>query len=102
MEKTKLSSAEVQKKLLAHLRYCNYIPQRTSELSTALGIQSSAIRRAGLYLANHGRLRADLVKHGGRKEYLFTLEQLDLFEDNITTVPSLFSRLKSFVLSKIK
>lgn len=77
----KVAAKDAQVMLLAHLRACNYIPQRTSEISKALNIHSSCIRRAGLYLASHGRLRADLVPGRGKGEYIFTLEQLDLFDD---------------------
>ena len=81
-EPIKVVAADAQMMLLAHLRACNYIPQRTSEIAKSLGIHSSCIRRAGLYLANHGRLRADLVPGRGKGEYLFTLDQLDLFDDH--------------------
>lgn len=77
----KVAAADAQRMLMAYLRTVNYIPQRTSEISKALNIHSSCIRRAGLFLANRGRLRADLVPGRGKGEYLFTLEQLDLFDD---------------------
>ena len=76
-----VTAKDAQAMLLAHLRACNYIPQRTSELSRALNIQPSCIRRAGLALAARNVLQADLVKGKGRGEYLFTLQQLDLFYD---------------------
>ena len=77
----KVAAGDAQKMLMAYLRSVNYVPQRTSEISKALNIHSSCIRRAGLFLASRGKLRADLVPGRGKGEYLFTLEQLDLFED---------------------
>jgi len=68
--------------VMAYLRMVNYVPQRTSEISKALNIHSSCIRRAGLFLASHGKIRADLVPGRGKGEYMFTLEQLDLFDDH--------------------
>jgi len=78
----KVAAADAQQMVLSYLRMCNYLPMRTSEISKALNVHSSCIRRAGLYLAAHGRLRADLVPGRGKGEYLFTLEQLDLFDDH--------------------
>ena len=52
--------------VMSYLRMCNYTPQRTSEISKALNVQSSCISRAGLYLAAHGRLRAELVPGRGK------------------------------------
>ena len=80
-EPIKVAAADAQQLLMAYLRTGNYAPQRTSEISKALNIHSSCIRRAGLFLASRGKLRADLVPGRGKGEYLFTLEQLDLFED---------------------
>ena len=84
-----------QAMVMAFLRSCNYTPMRTSELSRALGVHSSCIRRAGLALVAKGRLRADLVPGRGRGEYLFTLQQLDLFDDH-KEPPSLWQRIKGF------
>lgn len=81
-EPIKVAAADAQRLVLSYLRTANYVPQRTSEIAKALNIHSSCIRRAGLYLANHGRIRADLVPGRGKGEYLFTLEQLDLFDDH--------------------
>ena len=83
-EPIKVTAKDAQAMLLAHLRACNYIPQRTSELSKALNIQPSCIRRAGLALASRNVLQADLIKGRGKGEYLFTLQQLDLFYDQPT------------------
>ena len=77
----RMSSEEVQTAILAFLRQSNYVPQRTSEISKALGFQPSCVRRAGLALVSRGVLQADLVKGRGRGEYLFILQQLDLFYD---------------------
>ena len=81
-EPIKVAAGDAQKMVMAYLRMVNYIPQRTSEISKALNIHSSCIRRAGLYLASHGKIRADLVPGRGKGEYMFTLEQLDLFDDH--------------------
>lgn len=81
-EPIRVAAADAQRMVMAYLRMSNYVPQRTSEIAKALNIHSSCIRRAGLYLANHGRLRADLVPGRGKGEYLFTLDQLDLFDDH--------------------
>ena len=81
-EPIKVAAADAQRMVMAYLRMSNYVPQRTSEIAKALNIHSSCIRRAGLYLASHGKLRADLVPGRGKGEYLFTLDQLDLFDDH--------------------
>jgi len=94
-EPIKVAAAEAQRMVLQHLRMRNYVPQRTSEISSALNVHSSCIRRAGLYLSAHGRLRADLVPGRGKGEYLFTLEQLDLFDDH-KEPPNLWQRIKGF------
>lgn len=94
-EPIKVAPADAQRLLLAYLRMSNYIPQRTSEVAKALNIHSSCIRRAGLFLASQGRLRADLVPGRGKGEYLFTLEQLDLFEDPVEPKKSLWQRIKA-------
>lgn len=81
-EPIRVAAADAQRMVMAYLRISNYVPQRTSEIAKALNIHSSCIRRAGLYLASHGKIRADLVPGRGKGEYLFTLDQLDLFEDH--------------------
>ena len=81
-EPIRVAAADAQRMVMAYLRISNYVPQRTSEIAKALNIHSSCIRRAGLYLASHGKLRADLVPGRGKGEYLFTLDQLDLFDDH--------------------
>ena len=92
----KVAAADAQNMVLSYLRMCNYVPMRTSEISKALNVHSSCIRRAGLYLAAHGRLRADLVPGRGKGEYLFTLEQLDLFDDHKDEPKqSIWQRIKS-------
>ena len=92
----RIAAGDAQRMVMSYLRMCNYIPQRTSEISKALNVQSSCIRRAGLYLAAHGRLRAELVPGRGKGEYMFTLEQLDLFDDHKDEPKqSLWQRIKS-------
>lgn len=92
----KVAAKDAQKMVLSYLRMANYVPQRTSEISKALNVHSSCIRRAGLYLAHHGRIRADLVPGRGKGEYLFSLEQLDLFDDHKDAPKvSIWQRIKS-------
>ena len=81
-EPIRVAAADAQRMVMAYLRISNYVPQRTSEIAKALNIHSSCIRRAGLFLASHGKIRADLVPGRGKGEYMFTLEQLDLFDDH--------------------
>lgn len=96
-EPIKVAAKDAQQMLLSYLRMANYVPQRTSEVAKALNIHSSCIRRAGLFLASHGRLRADLVPGRGKGEYLFTLEQLDLFDDHKDEPKkSIWQRIKEF------
>ena len=63
----KVAAGDAQQMVLSYLRMCNYIPQRTSEIAKAMNVHSSCIRRAGLYLAAHGRLRAELVPGRGKE-----------------------------------
>ena len=94
-EPIKVAAADAQRMVMAYLRMVNYVPQRTSEISKALNIHSSCIRRAGLFLASHGKIRADLVPGRGKGEYMFTLEQLDLFDDHKEAPKrSIWQRLK--------
>ena len=92
----KVAAGDAQQMVLSYLRMCNYIPQRTSEIAKAMNVHSSCIRRAALYLAAHGRLRAELVPGRGKGEYMFILEQLDLFDDHKDEPKqSLWQRIKS-------
>mgnify|MGYP003344113669 FL=1 len=92
----KVAPLDAQRMVMSYLRMCNYVPQRTSEIARALNVQPSCIRRAGLYLAAHGRLRAELVPGRGKGEYMFILEQLDLFDDHKDEPKqSLWQRIKS-------
>lgn len=93
----KVAPLDAQRMVMSYLRMCNYVPQRTSEIARALNVQPSCIRRAGLYLASIGNLRAELVKGRGRGEYLFILEQLDLFDDSKPEKKTLWQRLKELV-----
>jgi predicted transcriptional regulator len=96
------TSIEVQRMILFHLREMGY-KARTSELAKDLRVPSSVVRRAGLYLQSKGRLRAELQQsaRGGKGEYLFILEQLDLFDDQKKEVPKpgLWQRLKAWFKS---
>ena len=80
MNTTRVRPEEARAKVLAALRAHNY-KGKTSELAEWTGLQSSVARRAGLYLASRQQLDAERVAGKGKGEFLFTLRQLDLFED---------------------
>jgi hypothetical protein len=80
MNKIHVKPEEARAKVLAALRAHNH-KGRTSELSEWTGMQSSVVRRAGLYLAAKLQLDAQRATGAAKGEYLFTLRQLDLFED---------------------
>ena len=80
MNTTRIKPEEARAKVLAALRAREY-KGKTSELAQWTGLPSSVVRRAGLYLASHLQLDAQRVSSTGKGEYLFTLRQLDLFED---------------------
>lgn len=92
------TSIEVQRMIMFHLREVGY-KARTSELGRDLRVPSSVIRRAGLYLQSQGRLRAELQQspRGGKGEYMFILEQLDLFDDQKKTTPTLWQKIKTWL-----
>ena len=79
--------------VLAALRANNY-KGKTSELAQWTGLPSSVVRRAGLFLANKQQLDARLEPGKGKGEYLFTITQLDLFEDTPKS-KSFWERVKS-------
>lgn len=81
MNKIHVKPEEARARVLAALRAHDY-KGRTSELAEWTGMQSSVVRRAGLYLASHLQLDAQRVSSTGKGEYLFTLRQLDLFKDH--------------------
>lgn len=66
--------------VLAQLRLNGY-KGKTSELAQWTGLPSSVVRRAALYLAANQQIVAVLLPGRGKGEYLFHLQQLDLFED---------------------
>jgi len=80
MNKIRVKPEEARARVLAAFRAHDY-KGKTSELAEWTGMQSSVVRRAGLYLASHLQLDAQRVSSTGKGEYLFTLRQLDLFED---------------------
>lgn len=87
-----ISPEEARALVLAKLREHQF-QGRTSEIATWTGLPSSVVRRAGLYLASKQQLDARLEPGRGKGEYVFTLTQLDLFED--TPRPkSFWQRLK--------
>ena len=80
MNATRVKPEEARARVLAALRAHDY-KGKTSELAEWTGMQSSVVRRAALYLVSHLKLDAQRVSGTGKGEYLFTLRQLDLFED---------------------
>ena len=80
MNTTRIKPEEARAMVLAALRAHDY-KGRTSELAQWTGLPSSVVRRAGLYLASHLQLDVQRATGTSKGEYLFTLRQLDLFED---------------------
>ena len=78
--KTKITPEEARALVLAQLRLHGY-KGRTSELAEWTGLPSSVVRRAALYLSANRQIVAVLLPGRGKGEYLFHLQQLDLFED---------------------
>lgn len=81
MNTTRIKPEEARAMVLAALRAHDY-KGRTSELAQWTGLPSSVVRRAGLYLSSHLQLDAQRATGAAKGEYLFTLRQLDLFEDH--------------------
>lgn len=81
MNTTRIKPEEARAKVLAALRAHDY-KGKTSELAQWTGLPSSVVRRAGLYLSSHLQLDAQRATGAAKGEYLFTLRQLDLFEDH--------------------
>lgn len=79
--KTKITPEEARALVLAQLRAHDY-KGRTSELAQWTGLPSSVVRRAALYLSANRQIVAVLLPGRGKGEYLFHLQQLDLFEDD--------------------
>jgi hypothetical protein len=82
MNSIRVKPEEARARVLAALRAHDY-KGKTSELAEWTGMQSSVVRRAALYLAAQRQIVAVLLPGPGRSrgEYLFHLQQLDLFED---------------------
>lgn len=93
MNTTRVKPEEARAKVLAALRAHDYRGS-TSQLAEWTGMQSSVVRRAGLFLASRLQLDAERVSGTGKGEYLFTLRQLDLFEDQ-KPPPTLWQRVKN-------
>jgi hypothetical protein len=81
MNTTRIKPEEARARVLAALRAHDY-KGKTSELAQWTGLPSSVVRRAGLYLSSHLQLDAQRATGAAKGEYLFTLRQLDLFEDH--------------------
>jgi hypothetical protein len=78
---TRIKPEEARAMVLAALRAHDY-KGKTSELAQWTGLPSSVVRRAGLYLSSDLQLDAQRASGAAKGEYLFTLRQLDLFEDH--------------------
>lgn len=81
MNTTRVKPEEARARVLAALRAHDY-KGKTSELAEWTGMQSSVVRRAALFLASRNQIVAVLLPGRGKGEYLFHLQQLDLFEDH--------------------
>ena len=93
MNTIRVRPEEARARVLAALRAHDY-KGKTSELSEWTGMQSSVVRRAGLFLASRQQLDASLAPGKGKGEYVFTITQLDLFEDAPKSL-SFWERVKS-------
>jgi hypothetical protein len=93
MNTTRIKPEEARAMVLAALRAHDY-KGKTSELAKWTGLPSSIVRRAGLVLASKQQLDARLEPGKGKGEYLFTITQLDLFEDTPKSL-SFWERLKN-------
>ena len=93
MNATRIKPEEARAKVLAELRLHNY-KGLTSELAQWTGLPSSVVRRAGLYLGVRKKVVAILVPGRGKGEYLFHLQQLDLFDDHQS--PSFWRRVRKW------
>ena len=80
MNATRVKPEEARARVLAALRAHDY-KGKTSELAEWTGMQSSVVRRAALFLSSRNQIVAVLLPGRGKGEYLFHLQQLDLFED---------------------
>ena len=94
MNKIHVRPEEARARVLAALRAHDY-KGKTSELAEWTGMQSSVVRRAGLFLASRLQLDAQRATGAAKGEYLFTLRQLDLFEDTPKSL-SFWEKIKSF------
>lgn len=94
MTALKVEPLEARARVLAALRSHDY-KGKTSELAQWTGMQSSVVRRAALYLASRKQIVAVLLPGRGKGEYLFHLQQLDLFEDGIPKSTSFWEKIKS-------
>ena len=94
MNTTRIKPEEARAMVLAALRAHDY-KGKTSELAQWTGLPSSVVRRAALYLASKNQVLAVLVLGRGKGEYIFHLQQLDLFED-YKPPASIWQKVKSW------
>lgn len=92
MNAIRVKPEEARARVLAALRAHDY-KGKTSELAEWTGMQTSVVRRAGLFLASRLQLDAQRATGASKGEYLFTLRQLDLFEDTPRSL-SFWEKLK--------
>jgi len=94
MNKIQVKPEEARARVLAALRAHDY-KGKTSELAEWTGMQSSVVRRAALYLASRNQVVSVLLPGRGKGEYLFHLQQLDLFED-FNPPPSIWQKIRGW------
>ena len=80
MKSSRVTPEDARAAVLAALRAHNY-QGKTTELAQWTGLQASVVRRAALHLSSKNHLVSTLLPGRGKGEWLFSLSQLDLFED---------------------
>ena len=94
MNTIRIKPEEARAAVLTQLRLHDY-KGRTSELAQWTGMPSSIVRRAGLYLASRKQVVAALLPGKGKGEYLFHLQQMDLFYD--APPPTLWQKITRWI-----
>ena len=95
MKSSRVTPEDARIAVLAALRAHGY-RGKTTELAQWTGLQASVVRRAALYLSSRNHLVSTLLPGRGKGEWLFSLSQLDLFEDGNRS-KSRFPSLKQLV-----
>ena len=94
MNTTRIKPEEARAMVLTALRANGY-KGSTTDLARWTLLPVSVVRRAGLYLASSLKLDATRVSGTSKGEYLFTVRQLDLFEDHKAPA-TLWQKVKSW------